>query len=90
MVNTTNTTINARDQLIAKLYTKLRLDNENEPLRDETLRLYNQITLELIEVTEKIYGKTETKDETEDKPQVEENAEIHRSDIKQSSSGVND
>jgi len=90
MVNTTNTTINARDELIAKLYTKLRLDNENEPLRDETLRLYNQITLELIEVTEKIYGKSETETETEDKPQVEENAEIHRSDIKQPSSGVDD
>ena len=90
MVNTTNTTINARDELIAKLYQKLRLDNENEPLRDETLRLYNQITLELIEVTEKIYGKSEDKDEDEDKPQVEENAEIHRSNIKQPSSGVDD
>jgi len=90
MVNTTNTTINARDELIAKLYKKLRLDDENEPLRDETLRLYNQITLELIEVTEKIYGKSEDEDKTEDKPQDKENAEIHRSDIKQSSSGVND
>ena len=90
MVNTTNTTINARDELIAKLYQKLRLDDENEPLRDETLRLYNQITLELIEVTEKIYGKSETKDETEDKPQIEKNAEIHRSNIKQPSSGVDD
>jgi hypothetical protein len=90
MVNTTNTTINARDELIAKLYQKLRLDDENEPLRDETLRLYNQITLELIEVTEKIYGKSETKDEDEDKSQDKENAEIHRSDIKQPSGGVDD
>ena len=90
MVNTTNATINARDELIAKLYQKLRLDNENEPLRDETLRLYNQITLELIEVTEKIYGKSETKDEDEDKSQDKENAEIHRSNIKQPSSGVDD
>jgi hypothetical protein len=47
--------LNARDQLIARLYKQLRVEDETNPLQGESLKLYNEIKLALIGVTENVY-----------------------------------
>ena len=47
--------LNARDQLIARLYKQLRVEDETNPLQGESLKLYNEIKRALIGVTENVY-----------------------------------
>ena len=47
--------LNARDRLIARLYKQLRVEDETNPLQGESLKLYNEIKLALIGVTENVY-----------------------------------
>ena len=47
--------LNARDQLIARIYKELRIEDETNPLKGESLKLYNEIKKALIGVTENVY-----------------------------------
>ena len=47
--------LNARDQLIARIYKELRIEDEANPLKGESLKLYNEIKKALIGVTENVY-----------------------------------
>lgn len=49
--------LNARALLFARLYKQLRLDEEENELRQETLLLYNEVTKNLIQATKEIYEK---------------------------------
>ena len=82
MIDSTNTTFNARDVLLARIYKQLRIADQDEPLRDEALKLYNQITLALIGVTERIYDET--------KPQNEEDPRKNREAITESKMRLDD
>jgi len=54
--NTKNTKCTrARDEVIAALYRCLRIANDDEPLRDESLQLFEEIKAALIEATRQIY-----------------------------------
>ena len=48
--------LNARDQLIARIYKELRIEDEANPLKGESLKLYNEIKKALIGVTENVYN----------------------------------
>ena len=47
--------LNARDRLIARIYKELRIEDEANPLKGESLKLYNEIKKALIGVTENVY-----------------------------------
>lgn len=47
--------IRARDDVLARLYQCLRIADESEPLRDDSLKLYREIELALIDATREIY-----------------------------------
>lgn len=89
MIDSTNTTFNARDVLLARIYKELRLADKDEPLRNESLKLYNQITLALIGVTERIYDETKPQDEedprenretfTESQMRLDDKSRLHTS-----------
>lgn len=47
--------IRARDDVLARLYQCLRIADKSEPLRDDSLKLYQEIELALIDATREIY-----------------------------------
>jgi len=47
--------LNARDQLLARLYKELRVEDQNNPLKAESLELYNEIQKTLIGVIRNVY-----------------------------------
>ena len=50
-----NEQLNARDRLLARLYKELRVEDESNELRQESLDLYNEIKKSLIETIRVIY-----------------------------------
>jgi uncharacterized protein len=50
-----NQQLNARDQLLARLYKELRVEDQNNPLQAESLELYNEIQKTLIGVIRNVY-----------------------------------
>jgi uncharacterized protein len=50
-----NQQLNARDQLLARLYKELRVEDQNNPLQAESLELYNEIQKTLIGVIKNVY-----------------------------------
>jgi len=50
-------TLRAREDVLARLYRCLRITNEDEPLKDQSLQLFEQIKAALIEATREIYEK---------------------------------
>ena len=69
-----NSALNAQDKENAELYKslrkRLRLEDKDSPLYEQTLALYNEITKELINVTKRIYNeRSET--QSLEKPQDE-------------------
>lgn len=52
-----NTSIRARDKLIAQLYQHLRIDQKDNPLRNDSRLLFEEIERALIEATKGIYAK---------------------------------
>ena len=79
MIDSNNTATYAREILLARIYKQLRVDVETEPLQNEALQLYNQITLALIEATRAIYGEPN-----------EENTGENREDLRESSMRLDD
>lgn len=79
MIDSNNTATYAREILLARIYKQLRVDDETEPLQNEALQLYNQITLALIEATRAIYGEPN-----------EENTGENREDLRESSMRLDD
>ena len=79
MIDSNNTATYAREILLARIYKQLRVDDETEPLQNEALQLYNQITLALIEATRAIYGEPN-----------EENTGENREDTRESSMRLDD
>lgn len=49
--------LRARDDVLARLYRCLRIADESEPLKDESLQLYQEIEIALIDATKEIYEK---------------------------------
>ena len=49
-----NQQLNARDQLLARLYKELRVEDQNNPLQAESLELYNEIQKTLIGVIKNV------------------------------------
>jgi len=49
--------LRARDDVLARLYRCLRIADESEPLKDESLKLYQEIEIALIDATREIYEK---------------------------------
>lgn len=47
--------LRARDDVLARLYRCLRIADEREPLKDDSLKLYREIELALINATREIY-----------------------------------
>lgn len=47
--------LRARDDVLARLYRCLRIADKNEPLKDDSLKLYREIELALINATREIY-----------------------------------
>jgi len=50
-----NEQLNARDHLLARLYKELRVEDESNELRQESLDLYNEVKKSLIETIRVIY-----------------------------------
>ena len=50
-----NQQLNARDQLLARLYKELRVEDQNNPLQAESLELYNEVQKTLIGVVKNVY-----------------------------------
>jgi len=50
-----NQQLNARDQLLARLYKELRVEDQNNPLQAESLELYNEVQKSLIGVVKNAY-----------------------------------
>ena len=49
--------LRAREDVLARLYQCLRIADESEPLKDESLNLYRKIKIALIYATREIYEK---------------------------------
>jgi len=74
IMSSDNSALNAQDKENAELYKslrkRLRLEDKDSPLYEQTLALYNEITKELINVTKRIYNeRSET--QSLEKPQDE-------------------
>lgn len=52
-----NTSIRARDKIIAQLYQHLRIDQKDNPLENDSRLLFESIERALIEATKGIYAK---------------------------------
>jgi len=52
-----NTSIRARDKIIAQLYQHLRIDQKDNPLENDSRLLFEEIERALIEATKGIYAK---------------------------------
>lgn len=49
--------LRARDDVLAGLYRCLRIADKSEPLKDESLQLYQEVEIALIDATREIYEK---------------------------------